>query len=94
MLEPATPNTISNCTQPPPPPIEIDGDEEFEISEILDSKIDRRRKCKLQYLVHWLRYKDTDEETSWIPAKEVHVSKAISDFHSAYSSKPGPMDKL
>ena len=94
MLEPATLNTISDCTQPLPPPIEIDGDKEFEISEILDSKIDRRRKCKLQYLVCWLGYEGTDEETSWILTEEVHASEAISDFHSAYPSKPGPMDKL
>ena len=94
MLELATLNTISDRTQPPPPPIEINGDEEFEILEILDFKIDHRRKCKLQYLVRWLRYEGTDKETSWIPAEEVHASEAISDFHSAYPSKPGPMDKL
>ena len=94
MLELATPNTISDRTQPPPPPIEINGDEEFEISEILDSKIDCRRKCKLQYLVHWLGYEGTDEETSWIPAEEVHASEAISDFHSTYPSKPSPINKL
>src|SRR5882724_1376465 len=50
-LEPATPNTIPNRVQPPPPPIEVDGDIEFEVSEILDSKIDKRRKCQLLYLV-------------------------------------------
>ena len=94
MLEPATLNTISDHTQPPPPPIEIDGNEEFEILEILNSKIDRRRKCKLQYLVRWLRYEGTDEETSWIPAEEVHASEAIFNFHSAYPSKPGSINKL
>ena len=40
MLEPSIPNTILNCTQLPLPPVEIDGEEKFEISEILDSKID------------------------------------------------------
>ena len=39
-LEPAIPNTIPNRTQLPPPPVEVDGKPEFEISEILDSKID------------------------------------------------------
>ena len=48
-LEPETPNTIPNRVQPPPPPppIEVDDDFEYEIFEILDSKIDKRRKCKL-----------------------------------------------
>jgi hypothetical protein len=40
-LEPATPNTIPNCIQPPLPPVEVNGEPEYEISEILDSKLDR-----------------------------------------------------
>jgi hypothetical protein len=50
-LEPSVPNTIPNCTQPPPPPVEIDDDIEYKIAEILDSKIDNRCKCKLLYYV-------------------------------------------
>jgi hypothetical protein len=38
-LEPATPNTIPNHTQPPPPPIKIDSEIEYEIVAILNSKI-------------------------------------------------------
>ena len=38
MLEPSIPNSISNRIQPPPPPITIDDELEYEISEILDSK--------------------------------------------------------
>ena len=53
-LEPATPNIIPNRVQPPPPPIEVDGEPEYEITKILDSKLDhRRRQCPLLYLVHW-----------------------------------------
>jgi len=40
-LEPSIPNTIPNRMQSPPPPIEIDGEPEFEIAEILDAKLDR-----------------------------------------------------
>jgi len=39
-LELAIPNTILDQIQPPPPPVEVDGEPEFEISEILDSKVD------------------------------------------------------
>ena len=39
-LEPVTPNTIPNRSQPPPPPVEVDGEPEYEITEILDSKLD------------------------------------------------------
>jgi hypothetical protein len=39
-LELATPNEIPNCIQPPPLLIEINGDIEYEIAAVLDSKID------------------------------------------------------
>ena len=96
MLEPATPNTIPNRIQPPPPPVEIDGEPEFEISEILDSKIDnRRRLCKLLYLVRWAGYEGTDEETSWILASELgHALEIVADFNAAYPDKPGPLPNL
>ena len=39
-LEPATPNTIPERFQPPPPLVEVDSKLEYEIAEILDSKVD------------------------------------------------------
>ena len=39
-LEPTMPNIIPNRSQPPPPPVEVDGEPEYEITEILDSKLD------------------------------------------------------
>jgi hypothetical protein len=95
MLEPATPNEIPNRVQSPPPPVDVQGELEYEISEVLDSKIDRRRSCKLLYLVRWLGYENTDEEFSWLPAIELeHAKELISDFHSAYPHKPGPLSSL
>src|SRR3984893_3544412 len=95
MLEPVTPNTIPNRIVPPPLPVEIDGDFEHEISEVLDSKIDKRCICKLLYLVWWTRYEGTDEETSWLSAMELEqASEAVSDFHHAYPNKPGPLNLL
>ena len=92
MLEPATPNSIPNRIQSPPPPVEIDGEPEYEISEILDSKVDKhRRHCNILYLVHWAGYEGTDEETSWVLASELgNAPEIISDFHAAYPAKPGP----
>jgi hypothetical protein len=49
LLEPYRESTIPGRLQVPPYPIEIDGEEEFKVSEILDSRINRR---KLEYLVH------------------------------------------
>ena len=39
-LKATTPNTIPNQSQPPPPPVKVDGEPEYEITEILDSKLD------------------------------------------------------
>ena len=96
MLEPATPNTIPGQIQPPLPPVVIDGEPEFEIAEILDSKINNHcRLCKLLYLVRWSGYKGMDEETSWVLATELgNASEVIADFHSTYPEKPGPLAHL
>jgi hypothetical protein len=91
MLKPETPNTIPNRIQPPPPLIDIEGEQEYEIAQVLDSKVDQRRKCKLLYLVKLSGYKGTDEETSWLPAKELeHAAELVMDFHLSYPHKPGP----
>jgi len=63
MLEPATPNIFQQCSEPSPAPVIIDGEPEYEISKIVDSKIDHRRACKLLYKVIWLGYKDTDDDS-------------------------------
>ena len=43
MLEPSTPNRIPSRVVSPPLPVEIDGSLEYEVEEILDSKLDRRK---------------------------------------------------
>ena len=91
MLEPSAPNKFLNRTETPPLPVIIDGKMGFEISEILDSKIDKHHKCRLQYLVKWSGYEGTDEETSWIPASKLeHMMESMADFHLTNLDKPGP----
>jgi Chromo (CHRromatin Organisation MOdifier) domain len=95
MLKLSTPNSVPKRVQPPPPPVIIDEEPEYKISEILDSKLDKRRACKLLYLVQWSGYEGTDEETSWILANELrHASKIVSEFHLCYPNKPGPLFNL
>ena len=51
LLEPYKKSTISGRLQALPLPIEIDGEEEFEVSEILDSRINRIKvSCPLTRL--------------------------------------------
>ena len=95
-LKPVTSNTILNWSQSPPPPVKVDGKPKYEITEILDSKLDRRRhQCPLLYLVRWAGYEGTDEETSWLVATELgHATELVTNYHKAYPSKPGPISDL
>ena len=69
---------------PPPPPIEVDGEEEYKVEEILDSKTYRG---KLQYLMKWLGYPDTDNQ--WVYKDQVAGSSdLIKLFHRLYPKKP------
>ena len=91
MMEPAASSSIPNRTEEPPPPVEVDGEIEYEIAEILDTKLDRRFRRKLRYLVRWTGYEGTDEETTWISADELnHAQELVGDFHTKYPDKPGP----
>ena len=95
-LKPATPTTIPNRSQPPPPPVEVDGEPEYEITEILNSKLDQRRcQCPLLYLVRWAGYEGTNEETSWLIVTELgHATDLLTDYHNTYLTKPGPFESL
>ena len=92
-LETATPDPFPLRQQAPPPPVEIEGDIEYEVSEILDTKLDRRFRPDnaLHYLVRWTGYEGTDNETSWIPARDLeHAPELVQSFHCHYPNKPKP----
>ena len=60
-----------------PPPDLIDGEEEYEIEEILQSrKFGRGRK--VQYLVKWKGYPDS--ENQWVNWDDLHAEEALADF--------------
>jgi len=92
MVEPTMSNTFSEKIQLASAPVIIDGEPKYEISQIVDSKIDHQQACKLLYKVIWLGYEDIGDESKWIPTfKLTHATNLISDFHIAYSAKPGPL---
>ncbi len=93
-LEPVEENTIPNRTQPPPPPVEVEGEEQYKIAHILDSKLDRWFWCPLLYRIQWLGYEGTDEEFAWLLATEFSADDFIEDFHRCYPDKPGPLAKV
>jgi transposase InsO family protein len=68
-----------------PGPTLVDGEEEYEVEEILDSKVIRGN---LHYYVKWKGYPNS--ENSWIPAQNAHTPDLISDFHHLHPRAPGP----
>ncbi|OJD27579.1 hypothetical protein ACJ73_01037, partial [Blastomyces percursus] len=67
----------------PPEPIEIEGENEWEIEEVLASRINRG---KLQYRVKWLGF---DDDFSWYPARNLKGSPhLLREFHIANPTKP------
>jgi hypothetical protein len=62
-----------NYTQPPPEL--IDGEKECQVEEIIDERINRRKK---QYLVKWLGYPVS--KNSWINAKDLHADELLEEY--------------
>ena len=90
VLEPYKNNTIPDRAPPPHPPIEIEGAEEFEVRQILDSKIARQR---LYYLVDWEGYAPCDR--TWEPMGNLaNAAEKVAEFHERYPHKPKVSDSL
>jgi hypothetical protein len=90
LLEPYSPNEFPGRQVPPPPPVQVQGQEEYEVGEILDSKI---RWKKIYYLVHWTGYEIN--ERTWEPAENLkNAPEKILEFHRNNPSKPGPPSLL
>ena len=60
-----------------PPPDLIDGEEEYEVEEILQSRRSGRQ-CKVQYLIKWKGYPDS--ENQWVDWNDIHADEALADF--------------
>ena len=86
LLDPAENDPLPGQQTPPPSPSEVDGEEEYHVEEILDSRVRRRR---LQYLVKWTGYDQPD----WEPAENVNKLCAVDEFHQKYPNKPGLLEE-
>jgi len=84
LLEPYKLSTIPGRTREPPPPIVINDENEWEVEEILDSKL---RYGKLWYKIRWTGHSVSKD--SWQPASDAeNAPDLVKQFHIRYPSKP------
>jgi len=78
LLQPYKEPLPSQSKPPPPNPVQIDEQEEYEVESILDSK---KVHNLTQYLVHWKGY--GPEDNTWEPKLNLaHAKKAIEDYEN------------
>ena len=64
--------------------MEIEGKEEFEVKDLVDSLIKRK---KLHYKIKWVRYDDpTTEPYEFVQ----HLKELLKKFHQEHPTKPKP----
>jgi Chromo (CHRromatin Organisation MOdifier) domain len=68
-----------------PAPDVIEGEEEYEVEQVLDS---RRRGCgkgRLEYFLKWKGYPHA--HNMWEPADQVHADDLVEEFHKQHPTK-------
>jgi hypothetical protein len=84
LLDPVAEDHLPGQVITPPPPVEVEGDQEYQVERVEDSRMYRNQ---LQYLVRWTGY----DQMTWEPAKDVDGLQALDVFHEKYPQKPGPL---
>ena len=83
-LSPYKGNPVNGQEALPPDPVTIEGEEEYEVDHIRDSKMFGQQ---LKYLVHWTGY--GEGEDTWEQAKNLaHASEKVEEFHSKNLGAP------
>jgi hypothetical protein len=80
LLTPYHETPIHSANYQRPPPDLVEGEEEYEVETVLVSQRFGRGK-KLQYLVKWKGYPDSDNQ--WINKEDVFADDAIREFKSS-----------
>jgi hypothetical protein len=81
---------IAGRNPPRPEGIDIEGQTEFVVEKILDSRVlNTGRRKKVEYLVKWLGYDDS--ENTWEPPSHLKNSRElVREFHNEHPQAPEP----
>ena len=77
LLTPYIETTVHGPNYTRPPPDLVEGEAEWEVEAILAHQYFGRQK-KLQYLVKWLGYPDSDN--TWEPVENLHADDLTQDY--------------
>jgi len=86
LLEPDQDNRFPSQIKEPPPPIQREGEDIYELDEIIDSRLHYN---KLQYRAKWKGH-SPEHDKVWYPAENFNNAEhAVQRFHRRYPGKPG-----
>ena len=89
-LSPYKGNKVNGLISPPSNPITIDGEEEYKVNYIRDSKMFGHT---LKYLIHWKGYGEGKD--TWEPAKNLTNSpQSLEEFHLQNPGSPCQINAL
>ncbi|KAG0159971.1 hypothetical protein PDIDSM_7498 [Penicillium digitatum] len=92
LLQPAATNPVNGQVTEPAPPVEVEGLEEWEVEDILDSRWERRGRGgpRLKYTVKWIGYDEpTEEPAEYLDhAREIIVSDPFRSPPAAIRDEP------
>ena len=85
LLEPVAIDPLPGQRVPTPPPVEVEGELEWEVGEILDTRRRRGKKGQVQYLIRWTGH----DHPTWEPGSFLeNAPDLVRDFHLRYPRKP------
>ena len=86
LLEPYHTNPFPTRRQESPPPIYVEGEPEYVVEELLNS---REHDGHGQYLVKWQGY--ALDEATWEPFENIsHLKRLVQHYHQQHPNQPGP----
>jgi len=86
LLEVYQDNRFPSQIKEPPPPIQIEGEDEYQLNEMIDSRLHYH---KLQYRAKWKGY-SPEHDKVWYPAETFNNAEhKVQRFHRRYPRKPG-----
>jgi hypothetical protein len=87
LLEPYRKSKVPSRDQPPPPPEEVEGEENWEVESVANSRYNKERK-RVEYLVGWKGL--PLEQASWEPWESLEgtAEEAIQLFHKSNPKLP------